>query len=192
MDKFHPWIAANHLELFYSLAVAYLLPALLALVVKPPPGSAAAAWLGVAASWGFDAAKFAEKIREAFSGPPKPRGIARLHTLGFVACVSLAAVGQTAGCSWLKANSVPLIHAAEGACSVVPLLLSDGTATAVCVVIEDLAALVELLAKAERAGKAARFELSAADGSKRVVEVSAGHVPQAHAEAKAAHARASK
>ena len=120
IDSLKAWLLVNHLDVMISGALAFFFPALLQLMIRPPPGSDAAAALGALASWGLDAEKFARKLGELRDS--QRRGIAHLDAIVLVVILLLS------GCAWLRSSPVVheaelVLHAADTACGVVTLSL---------------------------------------------------------------------
>ena len=151
MDKFNAWITANHLEIIWGGLVMYLIPALLGAIVKPAPGSRAAAFFDVCSSWGFDAAKFREKLLELIrtKGVP-PRGIARLHTLGFVACLGVA-TAMGLGCAGWKRDAKSVVDAATAVCVIANGMSTNAEIMAICGIEQALAPVVDAILSEHRA-----------------------------------------
>lgn len=184
LESFKAWVSANHMDVIVTGLVVFIMPTILQVVVKPPPGSKAAALVGALSAWGFDAEKFARKLGE-FLEIHRTRGIAHLDAIVLVVILLLS------GCAWLRSSPAVreaelVLHAADSACGVVALLHADDTAEAVCLVVKELDALDAHLAKAETAEADAPIVVVAKDTSSRTVRVRREHVKRARAAVKVA------
>lgn len=174
------WIHAHAVDLLTYAVLAWISPAVLQVLFKPPEGSKAFALIGTLAAWGFDPEKFARRLREVLAkrGPPP-----------FPPLLALALV-LVPGCAWFRSPAVVeagelVLHAADSACGVVALL-HDDQANAVCLVVHELDALDAHLAKAETAEADAPLVVVAKDTSSRTVRVRREHVKRARAAVKVA------
>ena len=190
MDAFKTWLAANHLDVLWTLIVAYFVPSLVQALVSPPKGSRAYLWLGALSAWGFDARKFAERVGALLeqSAGPGPRGFARWDALLVVTCLTLGTVGACRGVK-VPEEAELLLHAADGACTVVALLHESG-ADAVCLAVHEIDSLDRHLAAAETAQRDAPLVVEARDKSRRKLRVRAHGVSAARVAVNLAQATA--
>ena len=194
MNAFRDWLAANHLSVLFSGFVLYVFPALLALILKPEPGTKLAGILGILSAWGFDAEKFGRKVRETLAAiaTEKPRGMAGLRPVLGVAVIAVGvAAGPHAGCAWLRSSALPILDVASEACAtgqaaVLSLLTSDGMARALCLTEQAIDILMHELLAAKSEGREAVVRVRGADGAVQEIHVAVADLEHGLAEAKRA------